>query len=197
MEPDERRHAHYVTLRLPDALPRAVVSAWHDDVDRRLHALRGMKGRDLSHEEEQGLVQRTLGRVERFLDSGRGNCLLRDERAAGAVESVLWSGDGDRYRLHAWCVMPNHVHALFTPIGLTTAEEVLTDWKSESARRVNQELRRTGPLWHADTIDHSVEEPAEFARLRAGIVANPEGAGLTEWPFVGAESRPRPAASVA
>jgi len=166
------------------------MEAWHDDIDRRVHIVSGMKGRPLAADEERTLVRRTLGRIERFLDSGYGSCVLMDERAAGLVESVLWNGDGERYRLHAWSVMPNHVHALFSPCGSLDIEEVVTEWKAESTRKVNGELRRTGALWHPNVIDYEVRLVADFARLRSSIAQNPLQSGLMEWPFAGEESRP-------
>jgi REP element-mobilizing transposase RayT len=181
---------HYVTLRLADAMPRSVMEAWHDDIDRRVRILTDMKGRPLLPDEERNLVQRTIGRIERFLDSGHGSCVLSDERAAGLVESIVWSGDHSRYELHAWSVMPNHLHALVTPIAPTTVDELLHEWKYETTRRVNQELRRAGNLWHPDVIDYPVSHPADFARLRSTITTNPERVGLHEWPFAGEESRP-------
>jgi len=199
MAPEERASprepvacAHYVTLRLADALPRRVMDAWHNDVERRIRILAEMKGRELLPDEERSLIQRTIGRIERFLDSGRGCRFLADERVAGLVESVLWSGDGDRYLLHAWSVMPNHVHALVTPLGLNTVEDVMQEWKSESTRWVNQEFRRSGALWHPDVIDQEVPHPSDFARLRASIAQNPLRIGLHEWPFAGEASRAAP-----
>jgi len=196
MAPKERTHPdsnpnrpHYLTLRLPDALPRAVMEAWHDDVDRGIRILSDIKGRPLSADEERSLIQRTIGRIERFLDSGRGSCILTDERAAGLVESVLWAGDRERYILHAWSVMPNHVHALLTPIPPYTIEAILQDWKAETTRWVNQELRRAGALWHPDAIDQEVSHSSDFVRLRAAISENPLRAGLHEWPFAGEELR--------
>lgn len=179
---------HYITMRMADALPRTVLEAWHDDIDRRVRMIARMKGRPLLPDEERDLVRRTLGRVERYLDSGRGRCVLADPRAAGAVEEVLWRGDRARYCLRAWTVMPNHVHALVSPMGNARLDEIISEWKSESTRRVNQELHRTGNLWHADVIDYSVGSASEFARLRSTIISDPDRAGLHDWPFVGEES---------
>ncbi|MGV3618066.1 MAG: transposase [Fimbriimonas sp.] len=176
---------HYVTLRLADALPRAVVEAWHDEVDRRLERLQRVRHRPVTEREERDVTYRTLGRVDRYLDLGRGSSVLRDERAAGAVEAVLWNGDGEAYQLLAWSVMPNHVHALISLCPGHTLDEVLQEWKSDSTRRVNLELRRTGSLWHPDTIDQPVTHPLEIVRLRASIVGNPEQANLHDWPFAG------------
>ncbi|EAR23462.1 hypothetical protein NB231_16618 [Nitrococcus mobilis Nb-231] len=35
---------------------------------------------------------------------------------AALVEQTLLRFDGSRYRLLAWCVMPNHVHVLIDPL---------------------------------------------------------------------------------
>ncbi len=186
MEPGSRSAGtHYVTLRLVDALPRPVVEAWHDDVDRHTARLTKAKGRPLTEHESREVAHRSLGRMDRVLNQGRGRAVLRDERAASAVESTLWGGDGERYRLHAWVVMPNHVHALVTPCPGHSIGEIVGEWRTESARRVNAELRRTGPLWHPDTIDHVLIHPSDLARVRASIVADPDQASLHEWPFAG------------
>lgn len=56
--------------------------------------------------------------VFRLHDSGNDLAALRGSRIldlpniAAIVESALLHFDGERYRLIAWCVMPNHVHLL-------------------------------------------------------------------------------------
>lgn len=50
-----------------------------------------------------------------FLIGDTDLCFLRDERLAKIVEDALLHFAGQRYALHAWCVMPNHFHMLFTP----------------------------------------------------------------------------------
>jgi hypothetical protein len=49
------------------------------------------------------LVCKTLGKV------------LEDYSAASLVEEVLWLGNGERYALHAYVIMPDHVHVLLQP----------------------------------------------------------------------------------
>src|ERR1051326_9077803 len=48
--------------------------------------------------------------IQRFLDRGDGRCWLRDPRIAALVDRSLRFFDGDRSLLHAWTIMPNHVH---------------------------------------------------------------------------------------
>jgi putative DNA methylase len=49
---------------------------------------------------------------EAALNAGYGACSLRDDRVARIVADVLGYFDGERYRLLAWVVMPNHVHVV-------------------------------------------------------------------------------------
>jgi hypothetical protein len=44
---------------------------------------------------------------DEFLDRGWGACWLRDERVAEIVEQAFLAFDGERYRMHAWTIMPN------------------------------------------------------------------------------------------
>jgi REP element-mobilizing transposase RayT len=94
--------------------------------------------------------------------------------------------------LHAWVVMPNHVHLLFTPN--IEPSVVLRRLKGASAREANQLLGLTGqPFWQAESYDRLVRSPAEFERIEEYIVQNPVRAGLArsqeEYPWSSAFGR--------
>lgn len=82
-----------------------------------------------------------------------------------------------RYTLHAFAVMPNHVHLLLSPhIPLPQLTKAL---KGYTAKRANQMLARTGnPFWQEESYDHLVRGAAEGERIRWYIEQNPVGAGL-------------------
>src|SRR5260370_40431688 len=84
-----------------------------------------------------GELRLSLKRVERCLDRGIGCCHLRDSRVAGIAAEALRHFHGRRYRLLAWCVMPNHVHVLFSPLGEHSLDGILHSWKSYSAHKAN------------------------------------------------------------
>ena len=48
-----------------------------------------------------------MRRVERYLDQGYGELLLKDARVANMGQTSLLKFDGLRYRLFAWVVMPS------------------------------------------------------------------------------------------
>src|SRR2546426_10800243 len=69
---------------------------------------------------------------------------LQDSRIACVVANALLYGETVRrfYELHAWVVMPNHVHAIFEP---RTAMPTIMRWlKGRTSRVANQILGRTG-----------------------------------------------------
>ncbi len=79
--------------------------------------------------------------------------------------------------LHAYAVMPNHVHML------VTAHVALRRWlrqlKGSTAYTANQLLGLRGrPFWQDESYDRVVRSDLEFRRIRKYIEANPVAAGI-------------------
>jgi putative transposase len=68
----------------------------------------------------------------------------RNPRVGEPVASALRFWDGKRYRLVAWCVMPNHVHVVCRLFAGEELATVLHGWKSYTAQRANAILGRKG-----------------------------------------------------
>jgi REP element-mobilizing transposase RayT len=104
---------------------------------------------------------------------------LRQPAIADMVVEVLYhTADVQRrHTLHAFVVMPNHVHILVSPhIPLPRLTKAL---KGYSARQANQILALTGrPFWQEESYDHLVRGLAEGERIRSYIEQNPVRAGL-------------------
>lgn len=122
---------------------------------------------------------------DRDLDAGHGDCLLRDPRCAAIVQDELLHHDGDRYRLLAWCVMPNHVHVVVEQ--RADLSGTVRRWKSWSARRINALLQRSGPLWRREYFDRFACSERQLGVMIEYVEANPVTAGLApaaaEWPW--------------
>ncbi len=58
--------------------------------------------------------------------------------------------DGERYRLIAWVVMPNHVHVLIELLEGYPLGEVIHSWKSYTANKANEILGRQDRFWFPD-----------------------------------------------
>lgn len=113
---------------------------------------------------------------DRVLDTGRGECLLRSAACARMVENCLLQDDGRRYRLIAWCVMPNHAHILVEQVDGFRLGDIVQTWKSVSAHKINQ--HRRGRVWRREYFDRFMRDDAHLATTIQYIENNPVNAGL-------------------
>src|SRR4051794_10924245 len=102
------------------------------------------------------------------------------------VQNNLWHHDGQKYRLLAWNIMPNHLHVMIeqweTPLA-----DVLKSWQSYTSKEGKKILGRTGPFWAEDYFDRRVRDEAHYRKVVSYIEQNPVKAGLVSspeaWPW--------------
>jgi putative transposase len=118
--------------------------------------------------------------MDRILDRAiRGPRFLQRPEIAETVVAALREGDSQfhRYQLHAFAVMPNHVHLLVTPN--VVASRWLGPLKGFTSHRANELLGAHGKaFWQDESYDRLVRSGVEFERIRAYIEQNPVTAGL-------------------
>jgi REP element-mobilizing transposase RayT len=86
-----------------------------------------------------------------------------------------------QYLLHAYVIMPNHVHLLITP--RLPLSRIMRGIKGVSARDANRILERRGKaFWQDESYDHWVRDEEEFGKIRFYIEHNPVSAGLVKRP---------------
>ncbi|MGC9261466.1 MAG: transposase, partial [Phycisphaerae bacterium] len=121
-----------------------------------------------------------------------GACWLSQPEVARIVADALRHFNGDRYTLHAWVIMPNHVHALTTPAAAVTLSSIMHSWKSFTAKQANGLLKRTGQFWMEETYDRVMRNRKEVITATAYIEQNPVVAGLcgaaAHWPWSSAHN---------
>lgn len=177
-----------VTFRLWDSLPEHVVKFWRFERENIRKTAEQMK-RPLSERETRRLAHLYSDRIERYLDAGYGACYMKDAPVAKVVRDAMQHFDGQRYRLAAWCVMPNHVHVVVQPFtGLTSTQDlsaVLHSWKSFTSKEANKLLHRSGEFWQTESYDHLIRNSADMLHAIRYVLNNPRKAGLMNWKWVG------------
>ncbi|HYC60307.1 MAG TPA: transposase [Thermoanaerobaculia bacterium] len=162
---------YFITFRLRDSLPRELAKQLFVERD---HMLRGC-----TTSVDRARLDAAFGlRLDLELDRHRGSCVLREH--AGVIADALKHFDRDRYELHAWCVMPNHVHVMMHVSDGNDVPKIVHSWKSYTARAIGR-----GVIWQREYFDRVVRSPREFADTRAYIRENPAKAGLMDWAWVG------------
>lgn len=185
----------HVCFRLADSLPAEVVDGMWQELKATPPSLR-------SAEMEK--------RVMAYLDAGHGTCVLREPELATLMQDAFIRFHGVRYTLHAWCVMPNHVHVLFQPKEGWTMSKIVSTWKSYTGRRISEWRKRAGRasvdleaglvpggpgelksggsgVWQREYFDRYIRDDAHYTNTVAYIHENPVKAGLVrdafEWPY--------------
>jgi REP element-mobilizing transposase RayT len=172
---------YFVTFRLADSLPRDFVLQLRR---RRESTKKVMPAAEAAAGPARATELRSLLRTaERCLDSGLGKCHMRDSRIAKIVADAIQHFRGTRYELLAWCVMPNHVHVVFSPLGENRLDGILHSWKSFSALMANRLLRRRGNFWQREYFDHLVRNEGSLLKILQYVKENPTRAGLRNWPW--------------
>ena len=173
---------YFLTFRLADSLPLAVL----EKIAERHRILVAAKrvGAHLSPSQEVLVTEFSAAKLEEYFDRGLGACFLRDPRIGELVANALDFWQGKRYRLVAWCVMPNHVHVVCRLLPGQELSKVLQGWKSFTARKANEILGRGGAFWQREYYDRLIRDGDELERAVRYVVNNPERAGLKGWKWV-------------
>jgi len=184
---------YFVTFRLADTLPRKVLDVYLAEREEILKRAQAM-GREVSPLEEKRLRELYSEQVESYLDTGHGACWLRYPEVGRLVVEALRKFHGTRYWLHAAVVMPNHVHAVLTPLEGYRLSDILQNWKSFTAHEVQRlvpalplEIPADEPFWQHESYDHLIRNEADLDRVCAYTWENPVKAGFCarpeEWPY--------------
>ncbi len=171
---------YHVSFRLIDSLPRAVLDDLKAERAKILEVI-DRSADPLTKTEKERVLYLFSEKVDIHLDRGHGRCWLRAPEIADLVSNALKFFDGDRYRLYAWCVMPNHVHAVVKPEGNHKLPEILQSWKGYTAREINRLLGRTGKFWQQEYFDRIVRNEMDLVRHCDYVFENPDKAGLANW----------------
>jgi putative transposase len=127
-----------------------------------------------------------------LLDRGYGECWLKKTNLAELVETVLQRSDGEKYRLQAWVVMPNHVH-LIVDVWDVPLVKLINDWKGKASREANKLLGRRGPFWQEDYYDTLIRDDVHLKRAIRYTERNPVKSFLAkascEWRWSSARLR--------
>src|SRR5262245_26348630 len=102
--------------------------------------------------------------LEKFLDSGYGQCFLKERKVAEVVKTSFQKYNGERYKLIAWVIMPNHIHLLLKPLNEWELYKILHSFKSFTAQESNKLLNRNGKFWMREYFDRRIRDHDHFER---------------------------------
>ena len=193
---------YHITIRLAGSLPIDVVQRLRRDNEA---FKRSLAGKSLTRQHIQEYRERQLRyslRIDEILNSGNtGPTWLGEPSVADMVAEAIHYRDNRDFSLLAFCIMPNHVHIVFSigeearafadnrlaavlvPEGRSfPVTRILSSLKKYTARSANKILGRVGNFWQHESYDHVIRDSGELKQTLRYVVSNPVAAGLiSDW----------------
>ena len=190
----------FITFRLKNSLPYGVIEAWREERERGKFQIGQPSERTPSdHRNNHSYFTRWDAKLDRAHSGPRW---LAQPEIADIVKEAMHYRDGKVFDLHAFCIMPTHVHVVFEPLRTTewpsasrseyhsalTSEDradlpkIMQSLKRQTARKANLILGREGPFWQDESYDHVIRNNEEYARIIHYVQENPVKARLvSQW----------------
>jgi putative DNA methylase len=165
----------FITWRLYGSLPVSVL--------KKILTSKNTRATNISELDLEDSPGKQFRRLDAALDSAKSGPLwLADPEFADYAEyPILHGAQLGRFLLHAYVIMPNHVHVLIDP--LVPLAKISGPIKGVAACDINARLGRSGkPLWQDESFDHWIRSSAQFERIRHYIEWNPVSARLVARP---------------
>ena len=124
----------FVSFRLADSLPQSKLQEFRK-IKEKWFAEHPKPWDTATQAEYETVIG---GVMEEWIDAGYGECLLKDKRVRDIIAGSIMHFDGERYGIHAFVIMPNHVHVLLSPRNGYQIQDIVGRWKKFSAHEINK-----------------------------------------------------------
>ena len=175
----------FITYRLKFSLPHQLMVDYQKQIKDWYAELE-----DLSEDERK---QKLKNKDKRFFDwydqllglSSDIPYILHKDGIREIIQESFHHFDGVRYTLLGYCIMPNHVHVLISPMvqedgNIFSTSHIVYTWKRYTANAINKVLGKRGNLWQKECYDSLVKDKAGLGRVLEYIVNNPVKANLVK-----------------
>ena len=173
-----------ICFRLANTLPRSAIEELR--LEREYEKNKILKERPhLSETElkiELGkLEQLYFGKYDELLDGNAPKIVhLQNPEIAKVVSASIMHWHNKKYKVIAYCIMPNHVHLMVSDCK-EQLWKILQSVKKFSGRKANIILNQQGtPFWHRESYDNLIRGKKDMERKLRYILNNPVKARLVK-----------------
>ncbi|MCK4654439.1 MAG: transposase [Candidatus Cloacimonetes bacterium] len=177
----------FITTRLVNSLPNYILNELKtkkDVFEKSIKNINACKKKELIQEFHKDYFINFDEFLDKFQESPKW---LNKTEIAEVVKKNLFFWNNERYKLLAYCIMPNHIHIMIKPSKTDkdvyeSLTKIMFGMKSYTANECNKILHRTGQFWHHESYDHYIRDVKELWYYVDYILKNPVKAGLvTNW----------------
>jgi len=177
---------YFITWRLAFSLPKKVL-----DIFSQLTRIADEQER----EQELTYLQQKDKRVFAiFMEYDEGLATIKppdfsltDNEIGNIVTRAFHYLDHNKYNLHSYCVMSNHIHILLNPLKNDKGIEypvfnIIQSLKRVTANQINKHRSTTGQVWDDYYFDRIIRSVENYSNVLNYIMMNPVKAGLIDRP---------------
>ncbi len=187
----------FITFRLFGSLPSSIVEEIMNErqlLKKKLNDLLLKEKESNKYFQLLKQYQKLTFKFDSYLHSVHNSpfYLKIPEIAKLVADSITFWGK-KRFELLVYCIMPNHVHLVLTPLKKSENEyfeisKIMHSIKSFSANKANEILKRKGKrFWQHENFDHYCRNEIELENIIRYVLENPKSAGLIHdprnWPW--------------
>jgi REP element-mobilizing transposase RayT len=168
---------YFVTFRLKNSLPVEIL----EKLSQEFEQIQRLP-KDKMEVEQYHWFEKFDSYLDQVLN---GHDYLMNPPIAAVVEEAMRYRNMKVYDLIAFCIMPNHIHLIFTPLekekgAYFSLTEILHSLKRHTGRQSNLLLNQSGAFWQDESYDHIIRDEAELERTIKYILYNPVKANLVK-----------------
>jgi putative transposase len=124
----------------------------------------------------------TWNLFRKFLNVARRRLFVVESYARLFLKTLYGYRREGKFALHAFVVMPEHVHLLITPSENVTIERAIQLIKGGYSHALGSEIGRKREIWQRGFTDHRIRDSNDFMHHREYIHQNPVVRGLVTVP---------------
>lgn len=173
----------FITFRLADSIPNDIIRKFIQEASE----WREEHPNPVNKEMELWMIER-CNRMEKYLDSGMGECILKHLHIRDIiVKSLLYMETNNYISIHSYVIMPNHIHLLLEPLGEWTIQKIMRSLKMHTSKEINNVLQRTGTLWRKEYFDRIIRSERHYLAVLDYIRDNPRKCRIGTYTYYLAE----------
>jgi len=180
----------FTTFRLAGSLPKEVMLRLEEEVRTKESEIELITNPELQKHEVILAQKQLFNMWDAAVDAAKQSARwLANPEVSRMVCEALHYRDQRVYTLDAYCVMPNHVHLVCTPLENQASSipisEIMHSLKGYTGHQANKLLGRQGTFWQHEGFDHEIRDRDEFLSIVNYVLENPARAGLkSSWTYV-------------
>jgi len=163
---------YFVTFRTADSIPQVKLNQWLRERKEWLEEHPEPRSEEIAEQYHKLFTNK----LEGWLDSSYGECLLSQEAYHDLVKKSLLYFDDQRYKLLEYTIAANHVHLLLEPLGGNQLSDIMRSIKSYTANEINKATGIKGHFWQKEYFDHIVRSVEQFQNFALYIRNHAVGA---------------------